>query len=312
MSSILERGRPMVKPIALILLNWNTKAHTKNCIDSLLKYANPALFDIIVADNGSTDGSLNYLKELFPQIIYIDNKENLGFAEGNNRAIDYAFQLKYEYSLLLNNDTIIESDIVEALYLFLQNNKDVAAVQPAIYYLHDKQKLWNGELKFNSFWGFTYSKKHLPKIPTIVEWITGCCFLIRNEVLKEVGKFNTNFFLYYEDVELSFRIRQKGFKLCLLPSEIIFHEAGVSGQMASNAEGTLNPIIHYYLNRNKIWFIRRYGNKLFLIFNYLNLFVYWLMLLTYFTIKGKLKKRANLFKAIKDGFFTPSQTIWSS
>lgn len=302
----------MVKPIALILLNWNAKAHTKNCIDSLLKYANPALFDIIVADNGSTDGSLNYLKELFPQIIYIDNKENLGFAEGNNRAIDYAFQLKYEYSLLLNNDTIIESDIVEALYLFLQSNKDVAAVQPAIYYLQDKQKLWNGELKFNSFWGFTYSKKHLPKTPTIVEWITGCCFLIRNEVLKEVGKFNTNFFLYYEDVELSFRIRQKGFKLCLLPSEIIFHEAGVSGQVASNAEGTLNPIIHYYLNRNKIWFIRRYGNKLFLIFNYLNLFVYWLMLLTYFTIKGKLKKRANLFKAIKDGFCTPSQTIWSS
>ncbi len=302
----------MAKPIALILLNWNTKAHTKNCIDSLLKYANPALFDIIVADNGSTDGSLNYLKELFPQLIYIDNKENLGFAEGNNRAIDYAFQLKYEYSLLLNNDTIIESDIVEALYLFLQNNSDVAAVQPAIYYLHDQQKLWNGELKFNSFWGFTYSKKHLPKIPTLVEWITGCCFLIRNEVLKEVGKFNTNFFLYYEDVELSFRIRQKGFKLCLLPSEVIFHEAGVSGQVASNAEGTLSPIIHYYLNRNKIWFIRRYGNKLFLIFNYLNLFVYWLMLLTYFTIKGKIKKRANLFKGIKDGFFTPSQTIWSS
>ena len=301
----------MSKPIALILLNWNSKKHTEQCIKSLLKYADDSLFDVIVADNGSSDDSLNYLKNIFPKNIYLDNKENLGFAEGNNRAIELGIELGYQYSLLLNNDTIIESDIIKALYFYLQNNKIAAAVQPAIYYLHEKEKLWNGELKFNSFWGYTYTKKSLPNIPKQVEWITGCCFLIRNEVLIKAGMFNANFFLYYEDVELSFRIRENGYQLYLLPSEKIFHEAGVSGQLPSQSkEGTLNPLIHYYLNRNKVWFIRKYGNKLFLVFNILNLFVYWASLLIYFTLKGKKKKFKNLLKGIKDGIFIPAEKIW--
>lgn len=302
----------MSKPIALILLNWNTKKHTELCILSLLEHADDSLFDIIIADNGSSDDSLDYLKNLFPQIIFLDNQENLGFAEGNNRAIKFGIELGYQYSLLLNNDTIIDSDIATALYLYLQNHKIAAAVQPAIYYLHEKEKLWNGELKFNSFWGYTYTKKSLPNIAKQVEWITGCCFLIRNEVLIKTGMFNSKFFLYYEDVELSFRIRENGYQLHLLPSEKIFHEVGVSGQLSKQSkEGLLNPVVHYYLNRNRVWFIRKYGNRLFMVFNILNLFVYWATLLIYFALKGKKKKFKNLLKGIKDGIFTPAEKIWS-
>lgn len=302
----------MSKPIALILLNWNTKKHTEQCINSLLKYADNLLFDIIVADNGSSDNSLEYLKAKFPEVVYLDNKENLGFAGGNNRALNLSRRTGYKFSMLLNTDTLIENDVISQLYNFLVINNEAAAVQPAIYYTHQKNKLWNGELKFNSFFGFTYSKKKLPIFPKEVDWITGCCFLIRNEVLIETGDFNSKYFLYYEDVELSFRMREKGYHLYLLPTEKIFHEAGVSAQLeAKEKEGTLNPIIHYYLVRNRIWFIRKYGNKAFLIFNVLFIGSYLMCVLAYFILKSKKKKRAFLIQGIKDGCFTNTKFIYS-
>lgn len=301
----------MVKPIALILLNWNTKYHTEKCISSLKKYTDETLFDIIVADNGSTDESLTVLKILFPDLIYLDNKVNLGFAEGNNKAIDLAIKLGYEYSLLLNTDTIVEEDLVNNLLMYLRKNKTIAAVQPAIYYLHNKNKLWNGVLDFNQFWGYTYSKKKIPTNPISVKWITGCCFLIRNEVLMNVGKFNNQFFIYYEDVELFYRIKANGYELHFLPNVKVYHEAGVSGQLPNKSkEGTLNPIVHYYLTRNKIWFLRKYGNRFYLPFNVLNALLYNFLILTYFILLGKKIKTRYLIKGLKDGLFTPSKFIW--
>ena len=295
----------MCKPIALILLNWNTKTHTENCINSLYKYADLALFDIILADNGSSDGSLAYLQTKFPNIIYLDNEENLGFAEGNNKALELSNKKGYHFSMLLNTDTIVENDVIKELYNFLINNEQIAAVQPAIYYLHQKDKLWNGELKFNYLLGLTYSKKKIPISPKEVEWITGCCFLIRNRVLTDTGNFNAAYFLYYEDVELSFRIRSKGYQLYILPQSKIYHEAGVSGQK-QNSEGTLSPIIHYYINRNRIWFTRKYGSRLFSVINYLIMAIYWIFVFSYFFFKGKKQKAKYLKKGILDGFLTSS------
>lgn len=300
----------MPKQIALILLNWNTKIHTESCINSLYRFADQNLFDVILADNGSTDGSLAYLQSKFPNIIYLDNKENLGFAEGNNRALDLSINKGYHFSMLLNTDTIIENDVIKELYEFLINNEQAGAVQPAIYFLHQKDKLWNGELKFNSLLGLTYSKKKLPASPKEVEWITGCCFLIRNRVLINTGNFNAAYFLYYEDVELSFRIRSKGHHLYILPQSKIYHEAGVSGKIPNNnSEGILSPIVHYYLIRNRIWFIRKYGKKTFLIFNIIYVSLNSFMLLMYFLFKNKKMKSRYLLQGLKDGYSISKKLI---
>src|ERR1700743_1376615 len=102
----------MPKAVALILLNWNTPEHTANCILSVQEYCDATLFDIIVADNGSSDDSIARLKAQFPDLIYIENKENLGFAEGNNRALEYSISHGYTYSLVMNNDTAADEDLV--------------------------------------------------------------------------------------------------------------------------------------------------------------------------------------------------------
>lgn len=307
----------MSKPVALILLNWNTPEYTADCIKSVLEYCNPDHFDIIVTDNGSTDGSLELLQNQFPDLIYLDNKENLGFAEGNNRAIDYSISKDYTYSLIMNTDTLVDSDIISKMMQHLQNHRKAAAVQPAIYWMHDRKKIWNGDSYVNFVLGFTYNKKNTPESSDEqdykkVEWVTGCCCLVRNEVLKQTGGFNKKFFLYYEDVELSFRLRAQGYELHYLPSCKMYHEAGASGKDKKNNEGTLSPIIHYYVNRNKIWFLRGYGKPMFFPLVFLYNAPYYLALYSYFKLRGRNKKAEYLFKGLKDGFFTPKNLIWPS
>lgn len=304
----------MSKSVAILLLNWNTPAHTSNCITSLLSNCDADLFDLIVADNGSTDGSLAKLKSQFPNSIFLDNKENLGFAEGNNRAITYSINNHYTYSLILNNDTEVEEDLVKNLFVHLEHHPEAAAVQPAIYWLHNKTAIWNGEGKYQPLLGRVHSDLTLPGRQDPFKkaaWLTGCCMFVRNSVLKQTGGFNKQFFLYSEDAELSFRIRAAGHELHYLPTSKLYHEAGASGQLASREkEGTLSPVIHYYVNRNKIWFLRKFGNPLFYPFMFIYHAPYYLALLSYFMLRGRKKKAGYLFNGLKDGFFTPETVIW--
>ncbi|MDB4926275.1 glycosyltransferase family 2 protein [Mucilaginibacter sp.] len=305
----------MPKPVALILLNWNTPVHTANCILSLKQYCDERIFDIIVADNGSTDDSLALLKAKFPDLIYIENKENLGFAEGNNRGLVYSIANGYTYSLVMNTDTLVDEDLVSGLIAHLDKYKQAAGVQPAIYWMHDKTRIWNGKGSFNVVLGLPYSDKTLPAQNNIgdyeiAEWITGCCMLLRNSALIKSGLFNKHFFLYYEDVELSFRLRDWGHELHYLPSCKMYHEAGVSA-IVEKKEGFLSPVIHYYISRNHIWFLRKYGKPVFYPVNILYNGFYYLGVWVYLKLRGRNEKAGFIIKGVKEGLFTPSKLIWS-
>ncbi|RZK36448.1 MAG: glycosyltransferase family 2 protein [Pedobacter sp.] len=305
----------MHKPIAIIILNWNTPAHTISCVSSITNHCDESEYDIIIADNGSTDNSLSILKKQFPNHIFIDNKTNLGFAEGNNTALRYSIENGYTYSLLLNNDTEVDENFLSPLLTHLEKNPETVAVQPAIYYLYHKNKLWNGGSYFNNLLGLTYSNNKASrqslKFPEKVEWLTGCCFLVRNEALKKVGLFTSKFFLYYEDVDLSFRLRKTAGQLDYLPTSKIYHEAGVSGkQKVKNSEGELSPIIHYYVNRNKLWFLRRYAKPIAIVPIFIYNAFYYSAMLSYFLLRNRKQKAKFLLKAIKEGLFTPKATIW--
>ena len=307
----------MLKPVALILLNWNTPQHTAGCIQSVLNHCDNSLYDIIVADNGSTDNSLDTLKHQFPNLTYIDNQKNLGFAEGNNRALVHSISRGYQYSLLMNTDTLVDEDIVQKLSAHLNKHLHAAAAQPAIYWMHKPDKIWNGEGRFNKILGTTVSDTTIPNISihssfTVAEWLTGCCLMVRNEALQKSGLFNKAFFLYYEDVDLSFRLRKGGFQLHYLPSCKMYHEAGISAKVAApKKEGQLSPVIHYYISRNHLWFIRQYGSTVFLPFNFLYNGLYYSALLIYFVIRGRKQKASFLLKGLKEGISVPKKLIWS-
>jgi len=313
MSMPLKKQHKMAKPVAVILLNWNTPVHTANCIRSLRHYCNESFFDIIIADNGSTDNSLTILKNHFPDLIYIDNKENLGFAEGNNKALIYSIDQRYTYSLVINTDTEVNEDIVAKLSSHLNQHPEAAAVQPSIFWMHKRSMIWNGEGSFNKVLGITSSNTNLPDSDNYkkVEWLTGCCMLIRNSALIKSGLFNKKFFLYFEDVELSFRLRSNGYELHYLPSCKMYHEAGVSAKVAApKKEGLLSPVIHYYISRNHLWILRRYGKPVFYPINMIYNSIYYAALWAYFRMRGRKEKARLLVKGLKEGFFTPKSLIW--
>ena len=306
----------MSKPVAIILLNWNTPQHSYHCITSILKHCNNRNFDIILVDNGSTDDSLAFLKVKFPDLHFIENKKNLGFAEGNNRALEYSINNGYTYSFLLNTDTEVDQEVIEPLLNYLDKKEEVGAVQPSIYWMHKRNSLWNGPCYFNPYLGRTYSKtKEADKKDLEIkhtDWLTGCAMMIRNKALQESGLFTEKLFLYYEDVDLSFRIRKAGYQLNYLPQVKIFHEAGVSGkQDTKNNEGTLSPIIHYYLSRNKLWISRRYASMFFLPLIIVAHLFYYGCLFIYFIARRRWKKANFLFNGIKEGLFTPQKSIWT-
>ncbi len=223
----------MNKKAAIIIVNWNSYNYTFQCINSI-NQTNNLEFDIIVVDSHSEDGSGIQLKETFNDIIFIQSEKNTGFTGGNNLGIKYAIDHGYEYSFILNNDTIVSKDFLLPLIEYMDTHPDTGMVQPKIYFNHDRSLLWNGGSYYNNFLGLTYTSnyifsffKNINKIKE-VDWVTGCAFLARNSVLKEAGYFDEKFFMYYEDVDLSFRIKKAGYKLIYHPGTIIYHEAGAS------------------------------------------------------------------------------------
>ncbi len=256
------------------------------------------------------------LRTQYPDLIYIENGENLGFAEGNNRGLQYSIDNGYTYSLVINNDTLVDEDLVSKLKTHLDNHLQAAAVQPAIYWLHNKAAIWNGAGTFNASLGKTVSSTKIPdaydlKTAQTVEWVTGCCMMLRNDSLLMCGLFNQRFFLYYEDVELSFRLRECGHELHYLPSGKMYHEAGASAKVQKK-EGFLSPIIHYYISRNHIWFLRRFGKPAFYPLYFIYNGAYYLMLLSYFVLRGRFRKARLLIKGLSEGLFTPKSLIWSN
>ena len=213
----------------------------------------------------------------------------------------------------MNTDTLVDEDIVTQLMAHMDNHTAAAAVQPAIYWMHNRTQIWNGRGLFNRVLGSTYFDKPPadqddPDAYKKAKWITGCCMLVRNTALTQTGLFNKRFFLYYEDTDLSFRLRAQGYELHYLPSCKMYHEAGVSATVEKK-EGSLSPVIHYYMSRNHIWFLRKYGTPLFYPVNMVYNGFYYLSVWIYFKLRRRNEKARFLTKGIKEGFFTPKNSI---
>lgn len=297
----------MRERVAVILVNWNSFKLTDDCINSL-NSVNYVDFDIIVVDNGSADGSGDKLKSKNEKIILIKSATNKGFTGGNNLGLQYSLDNDYAYSLLLNNDTFVEPNFLTSLVNFMNENPDAGAVQPKIFFNHDRKLIWNASSGYNRFWGFTYTNGYnKPPDPTDttikeVDWITGCAFFTRNSLLKKSGLLTEKFFIYYEDVDFSFRIKALGYRLFYYPGSVIYHIAGMANKNAKKGkEGFLNPVVHYLNVRNRIWLLKRYTPWYFVP----GVFIYNCLLNTsiiiYFALRFRFKKVSAVLKGIRDG-----------
>ena len=235
--------------VTVIILNWNGRELTIKCIESLKK-VNYSNINILVVDNGSTDGSVDTLKEKFPEVSILALENNLGYAGGNNRGFDSLEPDPPKFVIFLNNDTIVDENFIEPLVKQLLTKKHAGQTVPKIYYENDPQliwyaggivNLWTGSIYHSGIRqndGPDYSKTHKTK------YATGCCFCMRYNEFKEFGGFDENFPMYAEDVDLSLWIRSAGKQIWFVPASKIWHKVSASiggefsfGKLVRKAKG---------------------------------------------------------------------------
>ncbi len=249
----------MTPKIAIIILNWNGKKDTLECLKSLKKINYPN-YETILVDNGSTDDSVLHIREQFPSITLIENKENLGFAEGNNRGIRYALKKGVDLIFLLNNDTVIDPDILNAFVKTFQLNPE-AGVLGAKIYLFEKQDTldhfggnWNSSRGAFDFVGSKQLDDHASwEVPQEIDYVCGAGMMISANVFKAISLLEKDFFLIWEEADFCFRAKKAGFKVLTCPSAKIWHK--VSASFSSKPHST------YFWWRNRLLWIKRNCTK---------------------------------------------------
>ena len=255
------------KNVHIIVLNWNGRDDTLECLKSLqqINYDN---YKIIVVDNGSEDGSVFEIKKNFPEMKIIENKRNLGFAGGNNIGMKYAVENEADYVLLINNDTTVDKNFLSELVEMGESDKKIGAVGSKIYFHSEPNRIWFAGGKVN--W-LKNKGTHLgldeidngqyDKIRE-VDYLTGCCLLIKREVIEKIGVLAEDYFLYYEDTDFSARVKNAGYKIMYVPKSKIYHKISRSTKPGS-------PSYIYYHVRNGLVMAKRNGSFLSKIILYL-------------------------------------------
>ena len=228
--------------ISIIIVSWNTARFLENCLASILADPPTSPFEIWVVDNASTDDSPRMVREKFPQVHLIENRENVGFARANNQAIQ---RCTGKYLLLLNPDTLLVSGALQALVDFLGNHPKAGAAGARI--LNP-----DGSLQISSHPRPTLSRElwrlfHLDRLSPYAEYprtkweanqaqavdvLIGACLLLRKEVLEQVGFLDEDYFMYSEEVDLCYRIQRAGWRLFWVPLAEVVHFGGQSTQQA--------------------------------------------------------------------------------
>jgi|APSaa5957512622_1039677.scaffolds.fasta_scaffold07825_4 GT2 family glycosyltransferase len=242
--------------ISIIILNWNGKEVLKECLDSV-KAQTFKDHETIVVDNASTEGSQEFLKKNYSWAKLVQNKENLGYAGGNNGGIRKA---KGDWILILNNDTVLDKNFLKEL----NTCKDKADIFGVKNYFYDKKEtIWSVGSKVNkltmraSLIG-NKEKDQGQYDDTKIEHAVGSAILAKKEVFNKIGYFDESYFAYYEETEWQTRAIVAGFKIALCPKAKLWHK------VAYSTGGGRSPLSSYYLLRNRGYFIRKWSKHKFL------------------------------------------------
>jgi hypothetical protein len=251
--------------LSVIILNWNTKDDTRDCLNSLVHRQHRHAVEIIVADNASSDGSCEMLAEEFPQVPLVVHSTNLGFCAGNNRAVPGATG---RFVLFLNSDTVVVEDALDRLVDFMDENPDVGIAGPKLlnrdgslqYSCRRFPNLGAGLFR-NTPLGRLFPKNRFAQDYLMqdwdhatvrdVDWVSGAALCIRREALEQTGGFDEGYYMYCEDVDLCYRAKQKGWRVVYFPHAVIYHMIGRSSDQVPTR-------MTYFFHRSMYRFYRKH------------------------------------------------------
>ena len=240
----------MNKPIAVVILNWNGAKLLEEYLPSVCQYTPEDIADVIVADNGSTDHSLEVMRTQFEDVRTIAFPENYGFADGYNRAIEQLAH--YRYIVLLNSDVAVTAGWLQPLYQYAEEHPEVAALQPKIKAYRDRSAFEyagaaGGYLDCN---GFPYCRGRIfdsveqdhGQYDDVCEvaWASGAALFVRTDVYRKVGGLDSLFFAHMEEIDLCWRMRLAGYRIMAVPQGEVYHYGGASLDSSSPRKLYLN------------------------------------------------------------------------
>ena len=269
----------MNKPVAVIILNWNGEHLLREFLPDVIANTDQAIADIIVADNGSTDGSIALLQEHFPSVKIIRFTENYGFAEGYNRAIASTC---YDYTVLLNSDVAPDHGWITTLLEYMQAHPDVAACQPKILsYRNPSQFEYAGASGgFLDRHGYPYCRGRIFSAiehdhgqydtPLQIFWATGAALMVRSQLYIDASGLDPDFFAHMEEIDLCCRMIGAGYRVMALTDATVYHVGGASLPKGNPKKTYLNfrnnlLLLHKNLpawKGSRVLFIRRLADTL--------------------------------------------------
>lgn len=293
-----------MKEVAVVILNWNGKALLEQFLPSVITHTPTDKADIVVADNGSTDDSVEMLKARFPQVQLLVLDKNYGFAEGYNRALQY---INNPYTVLLNSDVEVSPGWLHTPLKAMNEQPDIAAVQPKILAQRNKGYFeYAGACGgFMDRYGYPYCRGRLLHViekdngqydsRVDVLWATGACLFIRTAIYKQEGGLDGRFFAHQEEIDLCWRLRSRGYRLICTPDSVVFHVGGATLNVESPHKTYLNfrnNLLMVYKNSSEADIKRVMRARFFL--DYLAALK--------FALTGHLKNAKAIYKARQDFF----------
>jgi GT2 family glycosyltransferase len=247
--------------VAVVILNWNGKEMLETFLPSIIKYSKMA--NIYVADNASTDDSVNFIQSQFPDIKIIRNEKNDGYANGYNTALN---QIKAEYYVLLNSDVEVTPNWIEPIIELMDKDQSIGACQPKIlsYKEKDQFEYAGAAGGFIDKDGFMFCRGRMfdnyehdnGQYDGIAEifWATGACLFIRAKLFHEIGGLDEDFFAHMEEIDVCWRLKNQGYKIYYNSNSVVYH---LGGGTLSN----INPKKTYLNFRNNLYLLTKNYNR---------------------------------------------------
>jgi len=246
----------MSPELSIVIVNYNVKYFLEQCIQSILDSKTRRSYEIIVVDNHSSDGSADRIRELFSEVVLIENKENVGFSRANNMGFKHA---SGKYILILNPDTVLQENTIEKSLDFYEQADNIGALGVRMIdgsgkFLRESKRgfpsPWTSFCKISGIYRFfpnsrffnDYYQGHIDEMQTApVDILTGAFMLVRKDILDQAGGFDEDYFMYGEDIDLSYSIAELGYQNFYYPETTIIHYKG-----ESTKKGSLNYVKVFY------------------------------------------------------------------
>lgn len=244
-----------MKKTAVVILNWNGREFLKKFLPDVIKFSKDEA-EIIVADNASTDDSIAVLKSDFPEVRIIENKTNGGFAKGYNQALK---MVDAKYYILLNSDIEVTENWINPIIEMMENNQTIAACQPKLRSYHQKEKFeYAGAAGgFIDKYGYPFCRgrvfqsleedKGQYNDTSEIFWATGAAMFVRADLYHQLGGMDDDFFAHMEEIDLCWRLKNKGFKIMYCPDSLVYHVGGGTLPKSSSRKTYLNFRNNFFL-----------------------------------------------------------------